>query len=192
MKTIDISAWATQKSISDIDALGVVFMFYRNRLIRLAIGLMNDPWDAEEIVQEAFISACGKLDGFNIRSSFYLWLGKIVIDLAKSRHTTETVINSNFHLRSFEEFRSCGVDGNSYFESPENLLIAKELESSLVLAVDKLSSATRTTFLLREVEQLSYCEIARNMNCTVGTVCSRLARARSLIKLAALLNRSTK
>lgn len=160
---------------------------YQNRVHTMVYGVVRNPEDARDIVQNAFIKAYGNLDGFRIESSFYTWIYRIAMNLAidhvrksKRRKTT-----------GFDEAIGARDDDGAMLEvhheeSPQRALQRKQLQERIFAALDTLSEEHREIILLREVEGLSYKEIADAMGVPEGTVMSRLFYARK--KLQGLLS----
>jgi len=165
----------------DVRAYRELVERYQQRVFAVAMGLMGNADDAEEVVQEAFFKAYRNLKGFRKESSFYTWLYRIVYNLAldekrrKYRHVESTVgemldVNESDnaimgHVRGPEEEHYRGV-----------------LRRQIAAAIEKLSPEHRMVILLREVEGLSYAEMSNVVGCSKGTVMSRLHHARKRLQ----------
>ena len=154
-------------------------MLFRSRL---ALRIVTDPAEAEDVVQETFIKAYRALPQFRGDAAFYTWLYRIAINAARSslelrgrRLPTQSGLNIN-ESETFE-IRSHLNDG----ETPESLLLNKQLAQAVNSAVEDLPAELRLTLSLREIEGLSYADIAEVMICPIGTVRSRIFRAREAI-----------
>lgn len=163
---------------------------YQRRLMRLLSRFIRDPAEAEDVAQEAFIKAYRALPGFRGESAFYTWLYRIAINAAKNylvargrRAPTTTEFDSD-EAEAFE-------DGEQLrdLNTPENVLMSRQVAETVQRAMQQLPEELRTAITLREIEGLSYEEIAAAMNCPIGTVRSRIFRAREVIaeKLRPLL-----
>jgi RNA polymerase sigma-70 factor (ECF subfamily) len=152
---------------------------YRNRLVTLSMRYTHNRADAEDAVQEALLKAYRGLPHFRGEAAFYSWLFRIAINSAKS------VLS----LRSRDDrfFKSDRVIGHEIREtaevadSPEHLAMTEEIAEALQTAIETLCDEQRAAIVLCEWEGLSYCEIASSMSCPVGTVRSRVFRARETI-----------
>lgn len=163
---------------------------YQRRLIRLVSHIVHDPAEAEDVVQETFIKAYRAIRHFRGDSAFYTWLYRISINTAKnvlasrSRRTPTSTDNDAEQaevIDSGEQLRD--------INTPESALASQQIVRTVNAAMDALPLDLRTAIVLREIEGLSYEEIADIMSCPVGTVRSRIFRARDLIaqKLRPLL-----
>ncbi|AMO99406.1 RNA polymerase sigma factor RpoE [Collimonas arenae] len=163
---------------------------YQRKLMRLVSRLVRDQAEAEDVVQEAFIKAYRALPQFRGDSAFYTWLYRIGINTAKNylvtqgrRAPTSTEANSE-EAETFD-------DGEQLrdINTPESLLATKQIAQTVNTAMEALPTELRTAITLREIEGLSYDEIAEAMGCPIGTVRSRIFRAREAIadKLRPLL-----
>jgi RNA polymerase sigma-70 factor (ECF subfamily) len=159
--------------------------------MRLVSRLVRDQAEAEDVVQEAFIKAYRALPQFRGDSAFYTWLYRIGINTAKNylvtqgrRAPTSTEANSE-EAETFD-------DGEQLrdINTPESLLATKQIAQTVNTAMEALPAELRTAITLREIEGLSYDEIAEAMGCPIGTVRSRIFRAREAIadKLRPLLD----
>ncbi|HUY01832.1 MAG TPA: RNA polymerase sigma factor RpoE [Rhodocyclaceae bacterium] len=174
----------------DKQAFGLLVSKYQRKLIRLLSRMIRDPAEVEDVAQEAFIKAYRALPGFRGDSAFYTWLYRIGINTAKNflaaqgrRAPTTTEFDSE-EAEGFEDGEQLR-DNNT----PERILMSKEIGNTVNAAMTELPEDLRTAIVLREIEGLSYEEIAQIMDCPIGTVRSRIFRAREAIaaKLQPLL-----
>jgi len=177
----------------DKQAFGLLVSKYQRKLARLIGRMVRDSAEVEDLVQDSFIRAYRALPGFRNDSAFYTWLYRIGVNTAKNwlmahgrRAMTSRAVDS-------EEAESYD-DGELLRESdtPENLLMTKQIGDTVNQAVAALPEDLRTAITLREIDGLSYEEIALVMDCPVGTVRSRIFRAREAVsvKLKPLLDSS--
>jgi len=155
---------------------------YQRKLGRLLSRFVRDPAEVEDVTQEAFIKAYRALPGFRGESAFYTWLYRIGINTAKNylvalgRRAPTTTGFDNEEAEGFED-----ADQLRDANTPESEMEGKEIATTVNRAMDALPKDLRTAITLREIEGLSYEEIASVMNCPVGTVRSRIFRARDAI-----------
>ena len=155
---------------------------YQRKLARLLSRLIRDPGEVEDVTQEAFIKAYRALPSFRGDSAFYTWLYRIGINTAKNylvamgrRAPTSTEVEA-------EEAE--GQEGGELLRdinTPESLLLTKEIGNTVNAAIESLPEELRSAIQLRELEGMSYEEIAKLMDCPIGTVRSRIFRAREAI-----------
>jgi RNA polymerase sigma-70 factor (ECF subfamily) len=155
---------------------------YQRKLARLLSRLIRDPGEVEDVTQEAFIKAYRALPSFRGDSAFYTWLYRIGINTAKNylvamgrRAPTSTDVEA-------EEAE--GLEGGELLRdinTPESLLLTKEIGNTVNAAINSLPEELRSAIQLRELEGMSYEEIAKLMDCPIGTVRSRIFRAREAI-----------
>ena len=155
---------------------------YQRRLARLVSRLIRDPGEVEDVTQEAFIKAYRALPSFRGDSAFYTWLYRIGINTAKNylvamgrRAPTSTEV---------EVEEAEGREGGELLHdinTPESLLLTKEIGNTVNAAIEALPEELRNAIQLRELEGMSYEEIAKLMDCPIGTVRSRIFRAREAI-----------
>jgi len=166
----------------DKRAFDLLVAKYQRKLGRLLSRFIRDPAEVEDVAQEAFIKAYRALPSFRGDSAFYTWLYRIGINTAKNylvalgrRAPTVTEFDAD-EAESFE-------DGEQLrdINTPESMLMSKEIGSTVNAAMEDLPEDLRTAITLREIEGLSYEEIASIMNCPIGTVRSRIFRAREAI-----------
>jgi len=174
----------------DKHAFELLVVKYQRKLGRLLSRFVRDPAEVEDVTQEAFIKAYRALPSFRGESAFYTWLYRIGINTAKNylvalgrRAPTSTEIDSE-EAEGYEEGELLRD-----IRTPESELMTKQIAMTVNQAVENLPEELKTAISLREIEGLSYEEIAEIMNCPIGTVRSRIFRAREAIaeKLRPLL-----
>jgi RNA polymerase sigma-70 factor, ECF subfamily len=158
----------------DREAFRTLFERYNRRAYALAVGIVRQPDDALDVVQEAFIKAHKHLDHFEGTSSFYTWLYRIIMNLAidllrKRRRVTELVEDSD---------EAAGLLPQLLGGNPGRALMDKEIRARIDAALSELSDNHRAVLVMRELEGLSYEEMAKAMGCSKGTIMSRLFHAR--------------
>ena len=157
-------------------------MKYQRKLARLLSRLVRDPAEVEDVAQEAFIKAYRALPSFRGDSAFYTWLYRIAINTAKNYLVAlgrRAPTSTSFDNEEAEGFEDAEQLRNS--STPEDELIGKQIAATVNRAMDALPEDLRQAITLREIEGLSYEEIASVMNCPIGTVRSRIFRAREAI-----------
>lgn len=165
----------------DKRAFDVLVLKYQHKLVKLITRYVRDPVEALDVAQEAFIKAYRALPNFRGESSFYTWLYRIGINTAKNhlvaqgRRPPESDIDAQDAEQYDFESRLKDQD------TPEGMAERDEIEKTVFDAIDALPEDLRTAITLRELEGLSYEEIAQAMDCPVGTVRSRIFRAREAI-----------
>lgn len=174
----------------DKQAFGLLVSKYQRKLARLLSRLIRDPAEVEDVAQEAFIKAYRALPSFRGESAFYTWLYRIGINTAKNYLVSQgrrAPTTTDFDSEEAETFD----DGDQLrdINTPERMLQSKQIGETVNSAMDALPEELRTAIVLREIEGLSYEEIASIMECPIGTVRSRIFRAREAIadKLRPLL-----
>lgn len=169
----------------DMRAFDTLVTRYKRRLIRYLSPMIRDLGDTEDVVQETFIKAYMGLNSFRGDSSFSTWLFRIGINTAKrslaqsGRRFLDLQVEHSDQEGSQQRF-----EGQPDFDTPEARLETKQILNLLDEAMDELPEEQRTSLVLRELEGLSYEEIAEQMHCPVGTVRSRIHRARDAIAAA--------
>ena len=174
----------------DRAAFDVLVRKYQHKIVKLVTRYVHDPSEALDVAQEAFIKAYRAIHGFRGESAFYTWLYRIAINTAKNHLVAEgrRPLEHGVDLQDPEQYevqsRLRDVD------TPERLLLTDEIQKTVEQAIAELPEDLRTAIVLRELEGLSYEEIAEAMSCPVGTVRSRIFRAREAIdaKLRPLLD----
>ncbi|MGC9238498.1 MAG: RNA polymerase sigma factor RpoE [Acidithiobacillus sp.] len=165
---------------------------YQHRVLALVGRFVRNPEEAEDVAQEAFVKAYRALKNFRGDSAFYTWLYRIAVNTAKNHLVAQgrQVAIADVETEDAEQFAS--ADGLREYDTPEGLLLSKEIAQHIDAALTALPEDLRIAVTLREFEGLSYDEIAQVMECPVGTVRSRIFRAREAIAkvLAPLLEQS--
>ena len=165
----------------DDAAFNLLVRKYQHKVANLVSRYVYDSGDIEDVAQEVFIKAYRALDGFRGDSAFYTWLYRIAINTAKnylvaqSRRPPQTDVDAQD-----AEVTESGKNLREV-ETPESTLLSQELAQRVTQAVAQLPEELRTAITLRELEGLSYEEIATVMECPIGTVRSRIFRAREAI-----------
>tara|TARA_B110000495_G_C22994006_1_gene585679 strand:- start:514 stop:1146 length:633 start_codon:yes stop_codon:yes gene_type:complete len=165
----------------DYRAFDLLVLKYQSRLVSIAFKYVKEIQLAEDISQEAFIKAYKAINSFREESAFYTWLYRITANTAKNYLVSkgrrrESSISELSTLENEDQFVIASHD------SPDEILLAQELRNTLFNAVSSLPEDTRTALSLREFEGLNYEEIAKIMNCPVGTVRSRIFRGREALE----------
>ncbi|TSA50417.1 MAG: RNA polymerase sigma factor RpoE [Nitrosomonadales bacterium] len=177
----------------DKHAFGLLVEKYQRKLGRLLSRMIRDQAEVEDVVQEAFIKAYRALPNFRGESAFYTWLYRIGINTAKNYLVAMGRRPQTFNEIEVEDAENF-EDGDELrtMETPETELLTKEIAKTVNDTVASLPEELRTAITLREIEGLSYEEIAALMDCPIGTVRSRIFRARETIaqKLRPLLGTS--
>jgi len=175
----------------DKRAFGLLVEKYQRKLARLLSRLIRDPGEVEDVTQEAFVKAYRALPSFRGDSAFYTWLYRIGVNTAKNylvamgrRAPTSTEVEAE-EAEGYE-----GGEQLRDINTPESLLLSKEIAGTVNAAIEDLPEELRSAIQLRELEGMSYEEIAKLMDCPIGTVRSRIFRAREAIaeKLKPLLD----
>jgi RNA polymerase sigma-70 factor, ECF subfamily len=166
----------------DKTAFDLLVRKYQHKVIKLVSRYMRDTADAEDVAQEAFIKAYRALPQFRGDSAFYTWLYRIAINTAKNAiaSRSRSPIDFDLDMQNVEESSSM-QSRLADPETPESLLQTEEIRTTVNQAIEALPEELRTAIVLRELEGLSYEDIAQAMDCPVGTVRSRIFRAREAI-----------
>ena len=166
----------------DKGAFDALVLKYQHKLVKLVTRYVRNPAEAEDIAQEAFIKAYRALPQFRGDSAFYTWLYRIAINTAKNAVVSRdrSPVDYDFDRDSIDE--SYDMQGRlKDSETPQGLVLTDEIRQTVNAAIEQLPEDLRTAIVLRELEGLSYEQIAATMGCPVGTVRSRIFRAREAI-----------
>jgi RNA polymerase sigma-70 factor (ECF subfamily) len=163
---------------------------YQHKLTKLVSRYVRDPSEVMDVVQDSFLKAYRALPGFRGESAFYTWIYRIAINTAKNHLVAQGRRPPDGDIDSADAEQ---IEGESELKdnaTPERLLMRDEIERTVMDAIEQLPEDLRTAIMLRELEGLSYEEIAQSMECPIGTVRSRIFRAREAInkKLQPLLD----
>jgi RNA polymerase sigma-70 factor (ECF subfamily) len=172
----------TRAQGGDKQAYGLLVEKYQRKLARLLSRFIRDPAEVEDVTQEAFIKAYRALPAFRGDSAFYTWLYRIGINTAKNylmalgrRAPTSTEVEAE-EAEGFEEGEQLRD-----INTPESLLLSNEIAETVNATIEKLPEELRRAIQMRELEGMSYEDIAQAMDCPIGTVRSRIFRAREAI-----------
>lgn len=163
-------------------AFDLLVLKYQRRIMRLLARMINDPAEVEDVAQETFIKAYRALPKFRGDSSFYTWLYRIAINSARNWQAARQrrpLALKEYKNDEGETFSP--EDTLTDSNTPELELASRQVAHTVNCAIEQLAPELRTAILLREIEGLSYEEIAQAMDCPIGTVRSRIYRAREAI-----------
>ncbi len=175
----------------DDQAFEVLFAKYQRKVARLLSRYIRDQSEVEDVSQEAFIKAYRALPSFRGESAFYTWLYRISINTAKNYLVAQgrrAPTSTEFDVDEAESFEDAGQLRD--INTPESLMQSRQIGETVDAAMAGLPDDLRSAIMLREIEGLSYEEIAEAMSCPIGTVRSRIFRAREVVadKLRPLLD----
>lgn len=165
----------------DNKAFDLLVLKYQLRLSKLVSRFLRNQSDVPDVVQESFIKAYRALPNFRGESAFYTWLYRIAINTAKNHLVSQSRKSpaNSIDVQDAEDYGAS--EWLKEYASPEREALADELKSTIYMAIDDLPSDLREAITLREIEGLSYEDIAAVMDCPIGTVRSRIFRAREAI-----------
>lgn len=166
----------------DKRAFDLLVRKYQHRIVQLVTRYVHNPADAQDVAQEAFIKAYRALPKFRGDSAFYTWLYRIAINTAKNHLVAQgrRPPGDDIDAADAEQFE--GESGLKEYATPEHEVLSDEIGRTVQAAIEDLPEDLRTAIVLRELEGLSYEEIAEAMECPIGTVRSRIFRAREAIE----------
>jgi RNA polymerase sigma-70 factor (ECF subfamily) len=170
----------------DREAFGLLVSKYQRRLMRLVMRFVRDSAEAEDVTQEAFIKAYRALPGFRGESAFYTWLYRIGVNTAKNWLIAHGRRMPTVSDLAGDKDETEGIEDGGLLRddnTPDRVLMSKQIGETVNLAMDALPDDLRTAISLREIDGLTYEEIAQVMDCPIGTVRSRIFRAREAIAI---------
>lgn len=158
---------------------------YQSRVYSIVLGMIGDRSDTEDLCQEIFVKVYRNLDKFKGKSKFYTWLYRIAVNTCINAQNGQkrkpASISLSYPMGKDEKPLLTKISESSEKCSME-ILKNKELGSKMKSAIDSLSDGLKEVFIMREIEDLSYKELARIFQCSEGTIKSRLFRAREKLK----------
>jgi len=165
----------------DKGAFDLLVLKYQHKIVNLVMRYVRDPDLALDITQEAFIKAYRALPRFRGDSAFYTWMYRIAVNTAKNHLAAQRRRPMNVEL-DFQDPDQYDLHAKlKETDTPEAITLSNELKNTVEQAIAALPEDLRTAIILREIEGMSYEEIAQTMECPVGTVRSRIFRARDAI-----------
>lgn len=174
----------------DKSAFDLLVLKYQHRIVHLVNRYVKDPSEAQDVAQDTFLKAYRALGDFRGESAFYTWLYRIAINTAKNYLLSRSrrFFDAEVDVQDAEQIETSTLLKD--LDSPDNLLMSEQMVEVIKNAIERLPEEMRIAITLRELEGMSYEEIAEAMDCPIGTVRSRIFRAREAIdeKLQPLLN----
>jgi len=165
----------------DKTAFDFLVIKYQHKIIQLVNGYIKDPSESQDVAQEVFLKAYRAIGSFRGDAAFYTWLYRIAINTAKNYLLSRSRRSSLYEVDIQEAEAIENAPQLQGMETPERHLLNEEIVDTIKIAIDNLPEEMRIAIMLREFEGLSYEEIAVAMDCPVGTVRSRIFRAREAI-----------
>jgi RNA polymerase sigma-70 factor, ECF subfamily len=162
-------------------AFDLLVLRYQHKVVKLVARLLRDPAEAEDVAQEAFVKAYRAIGSFRGDSAFYTWLYRIAVNTARNTMASRQRRPLDYEAELSESEQSVVESRMRHGDTPEAAALSEEIHLTVNRAVEALPEDLRTAIILREIEGLSYEEIAEAMDCPVGTVRSRIFRAREAI-----------
>jgi len=165
----------------DKSAFDYLVIKYQHKIIQLVNGYIKDPSEAQDVAQEVFLKAYRALGSFRGEAAFYTWLYRIAINTAKNYLLARSRRSSSFEVDIQDAEAIENAPQLQGMDTPERHLLNEEIVDTIKTAIENLPEEMRIAIMLREFEGMSYEEIAVAMDCPVGTVRSRIFRAREAI-----------
>jgi len=173
----------------DRRAFDLLVLKYQHKIVKLISRYVHDSSEVLDVAQEAFLKAYRALPKFRGESAFYTWLYRIAINTAKNYLVAQGRRPPDEDVSALDAEQYEGESALKEYATPEHLMLKDDIEKTVFDAIEQLPEDLRTAITLRELEGLSYEDIAQAMDCPIGTVRSRIFRAREVInkKLQPLL-----
>lgn len=168
----------------DRSAFDLLVIKYQHKIVKLIMRYVRDPSEALDVAQEAFLKAYRAAPSFRGESAFYTWLYRIAINTAKNHLVAIGRKPISYDLDTQDPESSSILNELRELDTPEGIAQSEEIRNTINRVIHGLPEELRTAILLREIEGMSYEEIAQTMECPVGTVRSRIFRAREAIDKA--------
>lgn len=168
----------------DKRAFDLLVMKYQHRILGLIVRFVHDTHEAQDVAQEAFVKAYRALANFRGESAFYTWLYRIAVNTAKNHLVAKGRRPPDTDLNAEDAELGEGHEPLRNIDSPERALLRDEIEQVVHQTIEQLPEELRVALTLREFDGLSYEDIAQMMQCPIGTVRSRIFRAREAIDKA--------
>ena len=189
-RTVDDLTLVRRVKSGDQRAFRTLVERYQKKVYAVALGMLKDKEEAMDVAQEAFIKAYRALPQFRGESAFYTWLYRIAINTARNWLASQGRRPSAPNAIETEDGETFNeTDNLTDISTPESMVASREIAETVNAAIEELPEELRTAIVLREIEGMSYDDIAQSMDCPIGTVRSRIFRAREAIatKLRPLL-----
>ncbi|AHK78664.1 RNA polymerase sigma factor RpoE [Ectothiorhodospira haloalkaliphila] len=165
----------------DKKAFDMLVLKYQHKIVNLVSRYVHDPSTALDVAQEAFIKAYRGLANFRGDSAFYTWLYRIAINTAKNYLVSQSRRTPDYEVDAQDAEQMGGESALKEYATPEGEMMSDEIRVAVQEAIGGLPEDLRIAITLRELEGMSYEEIAQTMGCPIGTVRSRIFRAREAI-----------
>ncbi len=165
----------------DKTAFDALVRKYQHKIVNLVSRYVYDPSAAQDVSQEAFIKAYRGLSSFRGDSAFYTWLYRIAINTAKNHLVSQSRRTPDYEVDAQDAEQMGGESALKEYATPEGELLSEEIQAAVQRTIESLPEDLKTAITLRELEGMSYEEIAQTMGCPIGTVRSRIFRAREAI-----------
>ena len=165
----------------DRRAFDLLVLKYQHRIVKLVGRYVREHADALDVAQESFIKAYRALPGFRGESAFYTWLYRIAINTSKNHLASKATQMSERAVDALDAERLESAAELRDTATPERLLMRDQMQKTVLEAIEDLPEELRAAITLREIEGMSYEDISQAMNCPIGTVRSRIFRAREAI-----------
>ena len=165
----------------DSAAFDLLVQKYQHKVVNLVGRFVSDHAECQDIAQDAFIKAFRAIHSFRGDSQFYTWLYRIAANTAKNHLASRSRKSPAYAVDVDDAEHFEGESGLKDYTNPENMLLTEEIKATVFSAIEKLPDDLKSAITLREIDGLSYEEIAEVMDCPIGTVRSRIFRARDVI-----------